>query len=340
LSNGLTIKSVATILVPAVAAKNIKNVVGQTSDGESYLVPRDSKKQVPSPESLFPIMKHPVERSIPYSFFRTPYLYQIVSGILLALCYPSTGWGFLAWFALVPLLASLHHAQNHSQALGFGLITGIVFFVFSIHWLTYVSTVGWLIMVVIESIFIMGFSWLAYLGIRSKKSVLFKVLWIALTWTVAEILRSEIPVFGFGWNLLAYSQSSYVPLIQFAKVLGSYGLGFLIVWVNASFLYAWFRRKDWRTALGLLSVVVLILAGLWGFGNVVLLKPVAPSEYLRVSVVQGNIPQDKKWEPTFRREIVDKYETLTISTVKDSPDLIIWPETSVPGFVENQNSLL
>ena len=189
-------------------------------------------------------MKRTEERSIPYSFLRTPYLYQIVSGLLLALCFPSAGWGFLAWFALVPLLASLHHAQGHSQALGFGLITGIVFFVFSIHWLTYVSTVGWLLVVLMESVYIMVFAWLAYLGIKSNKPVLFKVVWIALAWTVTEILRSEMPVFGFGWNLLAYSQSSYVPLIQFANILGAFGLGFLIAGVNTAILYAWFRRKE------------------------------------------------------------------------------------------------
>jgi len=75
-------------------------------------------------------MKPPVEGSIPYSPFRTPYLYQIVSGLLLALSYPSTNWGFLAWFSLVPLLAALDHTQNYAQALGFGLITGLFFLVF------------------------------------------------------------------------------------------------------------------------------------------------------------------------------------------------------------------
>ena len=277
-------------------------------------------------------MKRTEERSIPYSFLRTPYLYQIVSGLLLALCFPPAGWGFLAWFALVPLLASLHHAQDHSQALGFGLITGIVFFVFSIHWLTHVSTVGWLIVVLMESVYIMVFAWLAYLGIKSNKPVLFKIVWIALAWTVTESLRSEMPVFGFGWNLLAYSQSSYVPLIQFANVLGAYGLGFLIVGINAAILYAWFRRKDWRTALSLVVGVVLILGVLWGYGTVVLARPVAPSEYLRVSVVQGNIPQSVKWELMAKEKILEIYEKLTQLAALEQPDLILWPEAAFPGY--------
>jgi len=272
------------------------------------------------------------EITTPYSVFRTPYLYQIVSGLLLALSFPSAGWGFLAWVALVPLLASLHHAQDRSQALGFGLITGIVFFCFSIHWLTHVSTLGWLIVVLMQSVYVMVFAWLAYEGIRSRESALFKAVWIALAWTVTEFLRSEVPVFGFGWNLLAYSQSPYIPLIQFTNVLGAYGLGFLIVLVNALLLYAWFRRKDLRTALSFFGFAVLMLVGLWGYGKMTLERPVAPKEFLRVSVVQGNIPQSVKWELMAKEKILEIYEKLSQLAGLEQPDLIIWPEASFPGY--------
>ena len=272
------------------------------------------------------------EKSIPYSIRRTPYLYQIVSGLLLALSFPSAGWGFLAWFALVPLLASLHHAQNNSQALGFGLISGILFFFCSIHWLTHVSTLGWLIATLMESVYIMIFAWLAYVGIKSSKPVIFKVLWIALAWTLTEFLRSEMPVFGFGWNLLAYSQSSYVTLIQFANVLGAYGLGFLIALVNASLFYAWFERKNRKAVFGLMAVIVCVLTGLWGYGKQTLEKSFNPKEYLRVSVVQGNIPQSVKWELMAKEKILEIDEKLTRLAALEQTDLIIWPEAAFPGY--------
>jgi len=271
-------------------------------------------------------------KAIPYSIRRTPFLYQIISGILLALSYPTPGWGFLAWFALVPLLASVHHAQNNSQALGFGLISGIISFLFSIHWLTHVSTVGWLIVVLMEAVYIMVFAWLAYVGMKSRFPTVLKVLWITLAWTVMEFLRSEMPVFGFGWNLLAYSQSSYIQLIQIANVLGAYGLGFLIALINAAIFYAWFDRKDRRTALGLVAVIALVMAGLWGYGNQVLAKPMAPQEYLRVSAVQGNIPQSVKWELMAKEKILEIYEKLTQLAALEQPDLIIWPEAAFPGY--------
>ena len=289
---------------------------------------RRAQNQTPSS------IHHPPSGSYypPYSVLRTPYLYQIVSGLLLALSYPSPGFGFLAWFALVPLLASLDHAQNHSQALGFGLITGFVFFCFSIHWLTHVSTVGWMLVVLMQSVYIMVFAWLAYAGMKSPRSVVFKVIWIALAWTVTEFLRSEMPVFGFGWNLLAYSQSPYVPIIQFANILGAHGLGFLITLVNASLLYAWFKRKDPKAALSLVAVIILILGGLWGYGKVTLSESAAPKEYLRVSVVQGNIPQSVKWELMAKEKILQIYEKLTQLAALEQPDLILWPEAAFPGY--------
>jgi apolipoprotein N-acyltransferase len=277
-------------------------------------------------------MKHSEERSVPYSVRRTPYLYQALSGLLLALSFPSSEWGFLAWFALMPLLASLHHAQNNSQALGFGLISGIFFFFCSIHWLAHVSTLGWLIVALMESVYIMVFAWLAYVGIKSRSPVVLKVLWIALVWTLTEFLRSEMPVFGFGWNLLAYSQSFYVPLIQFANVLGAYGLGFLIALVNASFFYAWFARTNWKTALGLLVVAVFVLTGLWSYGNMTLAKSLNPDEYLRVSIVQGNIPQSVKWELMAKEKILEIHEKLTQLAALEQSDLIIWPEAAFPGY--------
>lgn len=272
------------------------------------------------------------ERSIPYSIRRTPYLYQILSGLLLALSFPFPGWGFLAWFALVPLLASVHHAQSGAQALGFGLISGIIFFLCSLHWLTHVSTVGWLIVVLMQAAYIMVFAGLAYAGMRSCFSAILRVLWIACAWTGMEFFRSEVPIFGFGWNLIAYSQSSYLPIIQVANILGAYGLGFLVAWGNAAIFCAWFERKARLTAFLLLGSVVLVPAGLWGYGRMTLAKPVNAEEYLRVSVVQGNIPQSVKWELMAKEKILEIYEKLTQLAALEQPDLIVWPEAAFPGY--------
>jgi apolipoprotein N-acyltransferase len=51
---------------------------------------------------------------------------------------------------------------------------------------------------------------------------------------------------------------------------------------------------------------------------------------VKVSIVQGNIRQDIKMDMSYQNTIYEKYIRLTNKAVKDSPDLIVWPEASFP----------
>ena len=53
---------------------------------------------------------------------------------------------------------------------------------------------------------------------------------------------------------------------------------------------------------------------------------------VRVSVVQGNVPQEEKWDEAYRGDILARYTTLTEASAATDPALIVWPETSVPGY--------
>jgi apolipoprotein N-acyltransferase len=61
---------------------------------------------------------------------------------------------------------------------------------------------------------------------------------------------------------------------------------------------------------------------------------------VKITVVQGNIEQKFKWDQEYQNYIMDRYEDLTIEAVKDKPQLIIWPETAVPGFLNYDKELL
>jgi apolipoprotein N-acyltransferase len=60
---------------------------------------------------------------------------------------------------------------------------------------------------------------------------------------------------------------------------------------------------------------------------------------VKISLVQGNIEQSKKWDPKFAREIMQIYGELTQEVSKDKPSLIIWPETATPGAIGLNPSL-
>ncbi len=157
--------------------------------------------------------------------------------------------------------------------------------------------------------------------------------WVALEW-----LRSTGPA-GFGWALLGHSQSfGNLAVIQIADIVGAYGVSFVIVMVNFTiFLVIKHSREIYHFFIPLI-VTTLIVFLVLAYGNL-RLKNIYTGEKIKVAVIQGNIPQTKKWDYKFRFEILNKYETLTKEALKDNPDLIVWPETSVPGFLEEDRDL-
>ena len=55
---------------------------------------------------------------------------------------------------------------------------------------------------------------------------------------------------------------------------------------------------------------------------------------IKISVIQGNIPQAIKWDKSARENILKEYLRLSRSSSLDKPDLIIWPESGLPGALE------
>ncbi len=58
-----------------------------------------------------------------------------LSGILLAVTFPTVNLAFLAWIALVPLFVALR-GKTAAQGFWLGEITGVVFFAGTIYWVT------------------------------------------------------------------------------------------------------------------------------------------------------------------------------------------------------------
>jgi len=162
----------------------------------------------------------------------------------------------------------------------------------------------------------------------------FPFFWVALEYTRAHILT------GFPWASLGYTQYRTLPLIQIADITGVYGVSFLIVLVNLFLfqLWRWVRGKDGATYpfLATAAAVSLVLLTLF-YGFLSLNREDAGKE-ITVALTQGNIPQDVKWDPSFQEETVAIYERLSRKTAGNVPQLIVWPESSLPFFYQKETA--
>lgn len=258
----------------------------------------------------------------------------IFSSVLLIVSFPDFNLWLLAWVALVPLFFAIE-GKKPLKAFTTAYSVGTLFFLGTIYWLIHVTLPGMIATALYLAVYF-GIFGLIVSPAVSRPSYL-SLFVIPSAWVTLEYLRSHV-FSGFGWNLLAHSQSHNLPMIQMADIAGSYGVSFLIILVNAAIFFTIkdMRKKNYSTLYPAIAFAFIFLAA--GYG-MLRLNNIFTGEQLKVAVIQGNIPQNEKWDSAFRQKIIDKYEALTIASAKDSPDLIVWPESSVPGFLASEEDL-
>lgn len=256
------------------------------------------------------------------------------SGILLAVAFPTPDLHLLAWIALLPLFFALR-GQSVKNGFRLGGITGLLYFAGTVHWVTNsVHFYGGIPIIPASLITLLLCAYLALypavfgaaaVHIRKKHPALFFIAAPAL-WTALELARTYV-FSGFPWSLLGYSQYLVLPLVQIADITGVYGVSFLIVLANTALAEFIMDRKSYFGLIAALLALMLVL----GYGFVKLRTPEERSG-MKVSVVQGNIEQDKKWDPAYQAETTAVYTRLTREALTEQPDLVIWPETAVPFY--------
>ena len=156
----------------------------------------------------------------------------------------------------------------------------------------------------------------------------------AAAWVTWEMLVTRL-FGGFPWNLLGASQYRMVPLIQLASATGVYGVSFLVVWFSVSLVtavaflaHAPDRPSLWRRPLVFPSLMVVAATG-GGFLAVLSDGP-APRR-LEVALIQPNIPQTVIFDPDATTNRFETLYRLTDQALATRPDLVLWPEASLPG---------
>jgi apolipoprotein N-acyltransferase len=168
----------------------------------------------------------------------------------------------------------------------------------------------------------------AYLCARVRGMVGVLVAFPA-AWTVTEWTRGWL-LSGFPWLSMGYSQMSVSPLRGFAPLAGVFGVSLSLTMCSgalAAIVLRWRRDRTLVRGPGLwLAVSLLAIGALSGqhrWTNRI------DDEALTVSLIQGNIPQDLKWQPERVVATLDSYRDMTLAS---QARLIVLPETALPLF--------
>jgi apolipoprotein N-acyltransferase len=109
-------------------------------------------------------------------------------------------------------------------------------------------------------------------------------------------------------------------------VLANVSLYLILKWAR-------FRINQFPFLYTIVTLGILLSVIFYGHFRIEKIKKANKNSiHLQVSLIQGNIDQAQKWDPSYTNETLATYQSLTVKAAQDHCDLIVWPETAVPCY--------
>lgn len=255
----------------------------------------------------------------------------LLGGALLPLAFAPFDWPYLAILSLLLLFRSWLAAAP-GRAFLRGYLFGLGQYGFGVSWI-YVSLHDYggantATAAALTALFVMFLAlYPALAGFLStrfsapaspavKLLLVFPSVWVLVEWFRGWFLT------GFPWLQVGYSQVA-TPLGAIAPLAGVYGVSLAVAALAGLLLFAYCGRR-YPATLAILGVFAVCA----GLSCIRWTQPAGAP--FKVSLLQGNVPQNVKWQPAFQQATLDLYTEMTRQHWDSR--LIVWPETAVPAF--------
>jgi apolipoprotein N-acyltransferase len=256
----------------------------------------------------------------------------LLSGVLLALAFPSWHLFPLAWVALAPLFYRVRDLKPRAT-FGHFLLAGWVFNSILLQWLmTNVYWAGgWAFWGYQAICLILALFWggtgLAWSWLRTRRPWLGGPVTLSVLWVAMEFLQAHL-FSGFGWGAVAYSQGTDLPLLQCAAIGGAGLVSAVVVLFNALMVSAIVEKGTSRALRIAAAAAVLALSH--GAGALLLGQPDYNSMPLNAGIIQTDFPLEMKWDPEYSVEMVrNAAEKSRRLAQHEHVDLVVWPESMI-----------
>ncbi len=264
------------------------------------------------------------------------FVLAFVAGGLLTFAYAPFDQFWLAPLCFAALIY-LWRDTTPGRAFRLGLAFGGASFLGGVHWV-YVSIHDFgsasaalaifltLVLVAVLTVFVALTGWAAARwfttdGPRAWLGVL-PALWVLTEWLRGWILS------GFGWLAAGYSQADSW-LMGYAAIGGIHLMSWVVLLTAGGFVMLVSGPMRMR------AIAAILILCLWVGGYIAgVVRWTEPkTNLLTVSLVQGAVPQDLKWQREQFLPTLDLYRELTQDS--EGSRLIIWPEAAIPSLHEH-----
>ncbi len=261
-------------------------------------------------------------------------LYALISGLLLALAWPTYGFPLLLFFGFVPLLLAEYRIRNFSEkwmkskVFGTAYLSFFIWNLITTYWIYFSTPFGGAFAIIVNSL-LMALVFLIYHIVAKRTGFSAAASFLVSIWMVFEKVHLNWD-FSWPWLNLGNGFSEYISWVQWYEYTGTFG-GTLWVWlVNIAVFKMILQYHEFKEKAliyrGLLKVFLLIAIPL-SISFVLYYNYEKPQKYLNALILQPNInPYTEKYNTTDTR-IGKLLQKITDPAVTDSTDIVIAPET-------------
>ncbi|MFC1639698.1 apolipoprotein N-acyltransferase [Gemmatimonadota bacterium] len=266
----------------------------------------------------------------------------LASAVLTTLAYPPFHLFLPSFVCLVPAVLLLEKSNSNPLPLRSLLVMGFWFGILSngllLYWMVFalwrytpLSVLGYAGTVLLLSVYssaLFAVSGWVVRATRISILVVFPVLWTAQEWILAHQGDLRFPWLGLGTSL-----TGFPTIIQTADIVGARGITFLLALANTALALAWMRRFQLRQSVILVGAVGTGIFAALAYG-VVRERSLDIRSVGEVTLLQPNVSYREKRDPALWEVIVSSLlESSEIAQSESNPDLIVWPEAVVPGYL-------
>jgi apolipoprotein N-acyltransferase len=272
------------------------------------------------------------------------FIIAILLGALLTLCFAPFNYFWLLWLIMPGLFKLIHQKQSSKKCFWLAYSFGFSHFVTSLYWIANALLVdahkfAWLVPFCIILVpAILAFYpalWGLVASKVSNRSPVIKVVVMAWLWVMMEVLRANL-FSGFPWNLLAYTWSNQLVVMQLLAYIGPFGLSFVTILLALLPVIIWRQGKLNKACL---LVTTICLIGLYSVGYWRLHHITPADSNYSVLIVQANLTQQAASERAKFAKLRAYIQMTSYETQLTQPDLIIWPEAAIDFWLSDSSPL-
>lgn len=277
-------------------------------------------------------------------------IYAVVSGLLLALGWPSHGFPILLFFSFVPLLFAENKISQMTEIkrkglkiFGFSYLAFVIWNAIGIWWLHYAQEYtddgglknSWIsyLVPVLANAFLMSIVFQLYHWVKSKAGNSYGLIFLPAIWMSFEKFHLNWEM-SWPWLNLGNGFANVPKWIQWYEFTGTFGgtlwviIGNIIVFY---FLYAYLNLKEKKYLYQLILYTTLWIGIPIGISYLIYYTYEEKGQEITALALQPELdPYVEKYnKDSF--EIVDELIELTKNNITPEVQFVVAPETAFPG---------